>query len=273
MKTVILAGGFGTRLSRLTEDKPKPMVEIGGHPLLWHVMKHYAAWRHREFVLALGYRGSVIKHYFLNYRTMNSDVTVALATGDTTCHGGARDDWTVHLIDTGLNTNTGGRLKRLRSIVANDTFFMTYGDGLANVDLDALLAFHRSHRGLATVTCVRPPARFGHIELEGDRVVAFSEKPQTSEGWINGGFFVLEPEVLDYIDGDATSWEYDPMERLAREGLLYVHRHEGFWQCVDTPRDVHLLERLWASPDVPWKSWDRSAADRAAREGVSCVCS
>ncbi len=256
MKVVILAGGFGTRLTEETESKPKPMVEIGGRPILWHLMKHYAHHGFREFVVALGYKGDVIKRYFLDYPKINSNFAVNLASGDIMRRNGCYDDWTVHLIDTGIHTKTGGRLKRLSSILGHETFMATYGDGVCNVDLNTLLRFHRQHGKLATVTAVRPPARFGGLIFDGDRVVEFTEKPQVGEGWINGGFFVLEPEVLEYIHNDDTTWEQEPLERLAAEGQLMAYRHDEFWQCMDTLRDLRLLEHLWTSGQAPWKVWE-----------------
>ena len=252
MKVVILAGGMGTRLSPRSEEKPKPMIEIGGRPILWHIMKYFAHYGLNEFVVALGYRGDAIKDYFLNYRAMNGDLTVSLGSGKVSFASSVREDWTVHLIDTGISTHTGGRLKRLSPHIGDETFIMTYGDGLADVDLDQLRAFHRSHGRLATVTAVHPPARFGQLTVDGEQAVTFREKPQISAGWINGGFFVLEPGVLDYIADDRTGWENEPMERLTRVGQLGVFRHEGFWQCIDTPRDLTYLEDLWQSPATPW---------------------
>jgi glucose-1-phosphate cytidylyltransferase len=255
MKAVILAGGFGTRLSEETDHKPKPMVQIGGREILWHIMKGYAHYGVNEFVIALGYKGEVIKRYFLDYRLLNSSLSVSLGTGDVTVFDGECDDWRVHLVDTGLETMTGGRLKRLMNLLGDGTFMMTYGDGVGNVDIDRLREFHRQHGRLATVTAVRPPARFGGLEFNGDCVTRFTEKPQIGEGWINGGFFVLEPEVLDYIDGDETMWEHEPLERLAEEGQLVAYKHEAFWQSMDTLRDVRLLESLWQSNQAPWKVW------------------
>jgi glucose-1-phosphate cytidylyltransferase len=256
MKTVILAGGLGSRLSEETVAKPKPMVEIGGKPLLWHIMNIFAVHGLDEFVVALGYRGEVIKQYFLTFHALNNDLSIDLATGLTTAQGSGHLPWKVHLIDTGVPTQTGGRLKRLaRFLKDDDTFMMTYGDGVADVDIRALLSFHASHRRLATVTAVRPPARFGSMRLEGHRVTAFSEKPQTREAWINGGFFALDRRVLDYIDDDDTIWERSPLERLAADGQLMAYRHEGFWQPVDTLRDQRLLEELWASGTAPWRRW------------------
>ena len=255
MKVVILAGGLGTRLTEETESRPKPMVEIGGRPILWHIMKLYAHFGFREFVVALGYKGDVIKRYFLDYAKLQSNFTVNLSSGDVLRRGGQPEDWTVHLVDTGGATNTGGRLKRLAPILGRETFMATYGDGVSNVDINALAQFHRRHGKLATTTAVRPPARFGGLVFDGDRIIEFTEKPQIGEGWINGGFFVLEPDVLDYIADDQTSWEREPMERLATEGHLMAYRHEDFWQCMDTLRDLRLLESLWTSGKAPWKLW------------------
>jgi glucose-1-phosphate cytidylyltransferase len=256
MKVVILAGGMGTRLAEETEVKPKPMVEIGGRPILWHIMKYSATHGLNEFVVALGYKGEVIKRYFLDYARLNSSFTVHLPSGDVLRRDVSRDDWTIHLVDTGLHTMTGGRLKRLAGLIGRETFLMTYGDGLANVNLVDLLAFHRAHGKLATVTAVRPPARFGALEFdEQARVQRFAEKPQVGEGWINGGFFVLEPPVLEYIAGDSVPWEGQPMERLVAEGQLMAYRHPDFWHCMDTLRDLRMLESLWTSGAAPWKVW------------------
>jgi len=253
MKVVILAGGLGTRLGGETELRPKPMVEIGGLPILWHVMNIFAAQGHDEFVLALGYKQEVVKDYFLNYFARNNDLSVDLASGRVTVHGAARVSWTVHLVDTGLHTQTGGRLRRLRPWLGEDSFLMTYGDGVADVDLSALIATHRAAGRLVTVTAVHPAARFGALSLEGDAVRRFSEKPQTQEGWVNGGFFVIEPAALDRVAGDDTPWELDPLERLAAEGQITAFRHEGFWQPMDTQRDRRLLEQLWESGQAPWR--------------------
>jgi glucose-1-phosphate cytidylyltransferase len=257
VKAIILAGGLGSRLSEETSVRPKPMVEVGGKPIIWHIMNIFSHHGIDEFVIALGYRGEVIKEYFLNFYPLNNNITVNLATGETTIHDGTQPRWKVHLVDTGLTTQTGGRLKRLKKWLENDpTFMMTYGDGVATVDLRALLKFHESHGKLATVTTVRPPARFGGIVLDGgDRVNQFTEKPQAGEGWINGGFFVLNRGVLGYIEGDATLWERDPMERLALDGELMAYRHEGFWQPMDTQRERKILDELWASGSAPWKLW------------------
>ncbi len=255
MKIAILAGGLGSRLAEETEIKPKPMVEVGGEPLLWHVMKIYAHYGFDDFVVALGYKGEQIKRWMVDYCSLSSDLTVQLGDGRVTVHEGEREDWTVNLIDTGQGTATGGRIKRLARHVGDGTFMLTWGDGVADIDIPALLAFHRSHGKLATLTAARPPARFGHMELDGGKVTEFSEKPQTGEGWINGAFFVLEPEIFDYIDGDETQWEREPLEKLAKDGELMAYRHYGFWQCMDTLRDRKLLESLWASEQAPWKLW------------------
>jgi len=256
MKVVILAGGFGTRLQEETTVKPKPMVEIGGQPILWHIMDIYAAFGYKEFIVALGHKGEVIKNYFLNYYYLRNSLTVQLGNGQVEVHSSGRsEDWSIHLIDTGLNTQTGGRIKRLASWIADETFMMTYGDGVANVNIRELVAFHRRQGKLATVTAVRPAARFGGVSFSGDLVARFVEKPQIGEGWINGGFFVLEPKVLDYIEGDETYFERQPLERLAEDGQLVAYRHEDFWQCMDTLRDVRLLESLWQDGHVPWKVW------------------
>jgi glucose-1-phosphate cytidylyltransferase len=255
MKTVLLAGGMGTRLAEETELRPKPMVEVGGRPILWHIMAHYAHHGFKEFLVALGYKGEAVKRYFLDYAALAGDLSVDLARGRVKGRRATCEDWAVHLIDTGLHTNTGGRLKRLERWLRGGTFLLTYGDGVADVDLRALVRFHRACGRVATVTAVRPPARFGRLEIEADQVVSFSEKPQMSEGWINGAFFVLEPSVLDLIEGDPTQFEREPLERLATEGQLMAYRHSGFWQCMDTLRDKVRLEGLWASDNAPWKVW------------------
>jgi glucose-1-phosphate cytidylyltransferase len=256
MKAVILAGGFGSRLSEETVNKPKPMVEIGGRPILWHIMNIFGAHGVDEFIIALGYKAEVVKQYFLNYYAVNSDLTIDLATGRQTIYDGARPDWKVHLVDTGLATQTGGRVKRLRNWIAHDeTFLMTYGDGVADIDITELVAFHKRHGRAATVTTVKPPARFGRIAFDGDRVTTFNEKPQESEGWINGGFFVLNARAIDVIDGDETFWEREPIERLARSGELMGYRHFGFWSCMDTLKEKNMLEALWESGRAPWKTW------------------
>lgn len=255
MKVAILAGGVGSRLSEETVIKPKPMVEIGGRPILWHIMMHYSHYGYKNFVIALGYKGEVIKKYMVDYCSLNSDLTVQLNTGEVKLHSEVTTDWTVDLIDTGIATLTGGRIKRLAPHLGNETFMLTWGDGVADVDLDALLKFHRSHGRLVTLTAVHPPARFGHLEVDGERIAEFSEKPQTREGWINGAFFVAEPGVMDYIEGDDTQWERGPLERLAKDGQLMAFRHSSFWQCMDTLRDKVLLEELWQTGKAPWKLW------------------
>lgn len=255
MKVGILAGGKGTRLAEETVIKPKPMVEIGGHPILWHIMRHYAHFGHNDFVIALGYKGEVIKRYMVDYASLNSNLTVNLRTGTVSMEGGYKPDWTVDLVDTGMETGTGGRIKRLKPYMGNETFLITWGDGVADVDLEALVAFHRAHGKLATLTAVRPPARYGHLTFEGDQVAEFAEKPQIGEGWINGAFFVLEPEVFDYIADDSTMFEQEPLRNLAKDGQLMAYRHTSFWQCMDTLREKHILEQLWQSPNPPWKIW------------------
>jgi glucose-1-phosphate cytidylyltransferase len=252
MKVAILAGGIGSRLAEETETRPKPMVEIGGIPILWHIMRRYAAYGHKDFVIALGYKGEVIKRYVLDQADLAHDMSVSLATANVRVHRSSYDDWNIELVDTKLRTQTGGRIKRLAPVLGNSRFFLTWGDGLADIDLDELLAFHESHGKLATLTAVRPPARFGHLELDGNRITEFSEKPQAQEGWINGAFFVLEPEVFDYIDGDATHFEKEPLERLSRDGQLMAYKHTSFWQCMDTIRDRKLLESLMESDNAPW---------------------
>jgi glucose-1-phosphate cytidylyltransferase len=231
------------------------MVTVGGFPIIWHIMQMYAHYGFKDFVVALGYRGDVIKEYFLRYLYNTSDLTVTLGTGEVRVHDGERPDWSVHLIDTGLQTSTGGRIKRLAKWLEGERFMLTYGDGVGDIDLAALLDYHRAHGRLATVTAVRPPARFGGLEFEGDSVRKFSEKPQIGEGWINGGFFVLEPGVIDYIKGDNTSWEREPLEKLAEDGQLVAYKHDSFWQAMDTLREVKVLEDLWSSGNPPWKVW------------------
>jgi len=256
MKVIILAGGFGSRLSEETVLRPKPMVEIGGKPILWHIMNIYAAHGVDEFIIALGYKAEIIKDYFLNFYALNNDISIALASGESIIHDGNQPKWTIHLVDTGLYTQTGGRLKRLQKWIGNDeTFMFTYGDGVADIDIKALLDFHYSHGKLATVTAVRFPERFGRITFEGDQVTEFFEKPQTSVGWINGGFFVLNAKAIDYVDGDETIWERESVERLARDGQVMGYRHYGFWSCMDTLREKNYLEELWASDNPPWKIW------------------
>ncbi len=254
-KVVILAGGLGSRLQEETVVRPKPMVEIGGKPILWHILNLYAFHGCEEFVLALGYKGEFIKDYFLSFYALNNDLTVELTSGESKVHVRNYVRWRVHLVDTGAETQTGGRLQRLKHLVGNSTFMLTYGDGLADINIQELLAFHKSHGKLATVTAVRPPSRFGTLDLNGSAVDHVFEKSQIGEGWINGGFFVLEPGVFDYLDGDACVWERGPMERLAQDRQLMAFQHEGFWQPMDTLREKQILETLWNSGRAPWRVW------------------
>jgi glucose-1-phosphate cytidylyltransferase len=255
MKVAILAGGVGSRLMEETVSRPKPMVEIGGKPILWHIMRYYASFGYDEFVIACGYKGEYIKRWFVEYSSLTSDLTVDTRTGTVSSSNPNGDDWRVHLIDTGQQTGTGGRIKRLQPILGDERFLLTWGDGVSDVDLDALVDFHVGHGRHCTMTAVRPPARFGHLELDGDAISEFSEKPQVGEGWINGAFFVCEPEVFGYIDDDPTMFEREPLERLAKDRELMAYRHHGFWQCMDTLRDRVLLEDLWDSGEAPWRRW------------------
>ncbi len=255
MKVGILAGGKGSRLAEETVIKPKPMVDIGDKPIIWHIMMHYAHHGFKDFVVALGYKGEVLKKYLCDYASITGNLTVDLKSGKITHHGGYRPDWKVELIDTGLETMTGGRIKRLAPYMGNETFMLTWGDGVSDLDLRELLAFHKSHGKMATLTAVRPPARYGHLNFRGDKVVEFTEKPQIGEGWINGAFFVLEPGIFDYIEDDETQWEREPLERLARDGQLMAYKHTSFWQCMDTLREKHILETLWQSGKAPWAIW------------------
>ena len=255
MKVVILAGGLGSRISEETATRPKPMVEIGGRPLLWHIMKIYSAYGVNDFIVCLGYKGYLIKEYFANYFLHMSDVTFDMAANRVDVHQAKAEPWRVTLVDTGENTMTGGRLKRVRDYIGKDDFCFTYGDGVADVDVEALLEFHKGHGKLATLTAAQPPGRFGALRLDGTAVSGFQEKPQGDGGWINGGFFVLSPKVIDYIKDDASVWEHGPMERLAREGDLRAYLHRGFWQPMDTLRDKIQLEALWESGKAPWKVW------------------
>jgi len=264
MRVVILAGGMGTRLQEETALRPKPMVEIGGMPILCHIMKHYRHHGFREFLVALGYMGDYIKDYFLDRYNLSGHLSIDFDRGRVSRQQEARDDWQVHLIETGTGTLTGGRLKRLEPWLRRETFLVTYGDGVSNVDLTELVAFHRAQGRLGTVTAVRPPARFGGLLLENDCVANFTEKPVAGEGWINGGFLVLEPEVLHYISGDNSSLEADVLERLAQEGQLSAFRHPDFWQCMDTMRDKTYLEKLWREGQAPWCTWSQDAAPSAA---------
>ena len=255
MKVGILAGGLGTRLSEETTIKPKPMVEIGDKPMLWHIMSIYASHGFKEFVVALGYKGEIIKDYFINYLQHARNLSVDLKTGSVSMHGGNHEDWVIHLLDTGAETQTGGRIKRVAEFIGNEPFMLTYGDGVSNVNIPLLLDFHRAHGKLATLTAVRPPARFGQMVFDGDRIAQFEEKPQIGEGWINGGFFVLEPQIAKYIEGDSILWEREPLEHLSADGELMAYRHDGFWQSMDTLRDVNLLNKLWREGQAPWKIW------------------
>lgn len=255
MKVVILAGGLGTRISEESHLRPKPMIEIGGRPILWHIMKSYSAWGHNEFIICLGYRGYVIKEYFANYFLHMSDVTFDMARNKMEVHHNSAEPWRVTLVDTGEGTMTGGRLKRIQPYVGNEDFCCTYGDGVSNVDVNALIGFHRKRRRYATLTAVQPPGRFGAISVVDHSVASFEEKPQGDGSWINGGFFVLSPKVFDYIDGDDTVWERQPMEALARQEQLAAFEHEGFWHAMDTLRDKTYLEELWSSGKAPWKNW------------------
>ena len=257
MKAVILAGGMGTRLAEETHLRPKPMIEIGGKPILWHIMKIYAAHGIKEFIIALGYKGEMIKEYFLNFYAYTKNVSVDLNSGKTTIHDGKQhEDWKVHLVDTGLHTMTGGRLKWLKNwLEKEESFLFTYGDGVADLDIQAVIKFHEAHGKLATVTSVRPPARFGRIHFHGDGIMDFNEKSQADEGWINGGFFVLNRKVIDFVENDQTSWEREPLQQLAQADQLVGYRHYGFWSCMDTLREKQYLEELWASGNAPWKIW------------------
>ena len=255
MKVVILAGGLGTRLAEETEVKPKPMVEIGGKPIIWHIMKHYAHYGFSEFFIALGYRGEILKRFFLDYCSLSGNMTLDLSRGAVNAQGSECEDWIVHLKNTGQETNTGGRVKRLEPWLKDGTFMVTYGDGVSDVDLSRLLEFHRAHGRIATITAVRPPARFGGLVFSGDLVAEFTEKPQIGEGWINGGFMVLEPAIFNYLEADNSRLEGDALENLAADKQLMGYRHEAFWQCMDTMREVRLLESLWRSGSPPWKVW------------------
>ncbi len=256
MKTIILAGGLGTRLSEETTVRPKPMVEIGGIPILLHILNIYHAYGFSDFIVACGYKGEVIKDFFANFQSRNTDWSIRLADGEKTLLRNRVPDWTVSPVDTGAKTMTGGRIKQLKRIIGDSTFMVTYGDGVADIDIEKLVEHHRCHGKLATLTAVHPPARFGCLELDGERVSAFAEKPQTSEGWINGGFFVFEPQVFDYLEGDDCMLEKTPLERLARDGQLVAYKHDGFWQPMDTLRDKQFLEELWNSNNAPWKVWN-----------------
>jgi glucose-1-phosphate cytidylyltransferase len=255
MKVGILAGGLGSRLSEETMVKPKPLVEIGEDPILWHIMKYYESFGHTEFAIALGYKGEYIKRWFADRANLAGDLSIRTGTGEITSTSSTADDWTVDLIETGRSTNTGGRIKRLVPHLGDDTFMVTWGDGVSTVDLDALVDFHKSHGKICTLTAVHPPARYGHIEIVDRQITEFTEKPQAAEGWINGAFFVMEPEVSDFIEGDDTLFEREPLERLAATGQLMAYQHADFWACMDTMRDKVMLEKLWDSGEAPWKVW------------------
>ena len=253
MKVIILAGGFGTRLSEYTESIPKPMVTVGGKPILWHIMNTYAKFDHKNFYVALGYKADVIKEYFLNYRALNSDFTVNLSNGSIVEHQQDAVDWKVSLVDTGLNSMTGGRIKRMQNFIGNEPFLLTYGDGVADIDIDSLVKFHKSHGKMVTVSAVHPGARFGELDIDSSVVTSFKEKPQVTQGWINGGYFVIEPEFFNLIEGDSTILEKEPLEKVAQMGELMSYQHDGFWQCMDTKRDRDSLEDLWKAGSAPWK--------------------
>jgi glucose-1-phosphate cytidylyltransferase len=257
MKTVILAGGYGTRISEESGTKPKPLVEIGEKPILWHIMKIYSTYGVNDFVICLGYKGYMIKEFFANYFVRSTDITFNLRAGEMIAHSNSIEPWSVTLIDTGENSMTGGRLRRVRDFIGDETFFFTYGDCVTDVDMDELLAFHRQQGALATLTAVQPPGRFGTLVLEPDQTLisAFMEKPRGDGAWINGGFFVLEPEAIDYIEGDETSWEREPLERLAQDDRLAAFKHRGYWQNMDTLRDKTILDEQWGSGRPPWKTW------------------
>jgi glucose-1-phosphate cytidylyltransferase len=255
MKVVILAGGLGTRLAEETEIKPKPMVEIGERPILWHIMKHYAVYGFKEFVIALGYKGDIIKRFFLEHASLQGNFTIDMKTGKAITRSDVNEDWCVHLVETGLESSTGGRIGRVKEYIGNERFMMTYGDGVSNVDLNALLSVHENNQRIVTLTAVRPPARFGGLNLDGGLVKSFTEKSQTEAGWINGGFMVMEPTIFDYIKTDVTNLEVDVLEKLATEGQLAAYCHEDFWQCMDTLRDKKLLEAFWQQGKAPWKTW------------------
>lgn len=255
MKVLLLAGGFGTRLSEETDIRPKPMAEIGGKPILWHIMKGYSHYGFNEFIILLGYKGYYIKEYFANYFLHQSDVSIDLSTNEMKVHNNTSEPWKVTLLDTGTDTMTGGRIKRAKDFIGNEPFLLTYGDGVSDIDLKKLLDFHQEHGKYITMTAVQPEGRFGALETAGNRVESFMEKPRGDGNWINGGFFVCQPEVLNYIDGDKTVFEQEPLQRLAKEGQLYNYRHHGFWKCMDTLRDKNSLNELWIGGHAKWKTW------------------
>ncbi|MDC3161377.1 glucose-1-phosphate cytidylyltransferase [Gammaproteobacteria bacterium] len=253
MKVMILAGGFGTRISEYTESIPKPMVKIGGYPILWHIMKTYAKYDHKNFYLALGYKAQAVKDYFLNYQALNSDFSVDLSTGSVNIHNHNEEDWQVTMVDTGLNSMTGGRVKRMQEYIGKETFMLTYGDGLSNININNLLDFHNKHKKMVTVSAVHPAARFGELDIKENKVISFQEKPQTTKGWINGGYFVIEPEFFNLIESDNTILEREPLEKAAEIGELMAYQHDDYWQCMDTKRDKDHLEELWTKDIAPWK--------------------
>lgn len=258
MKVVLLAGGFGTRIGEESQFKPKPMIEIGGMPILWHIMKEYAYWGFNEFIVCAGYKQHVIKEYFSNYFLHASDITFDFTQGNKMIvHHQHTESWKVTIVDTGLNTLTGGRIKRSAPYVENDTFMLTYGDGVSDVPIDKLLAFHKSHGKICTMTAVKPEGRFGILDIDGTQIRSFREKSKNDVGYINGGYMVLEPKIFDYIEGDDTTFEREPLETIADEGQLMAFKHNGFWQCMDTMRDKTQLEELWSSGHAPWKVWDK----------------
>ncbi len=255
MKVVILAGGFGTRLSEETGVKPKPMVEIGGKPIIWHIMKMYSHYGHNEFIICLGYKGYVIKEFFMNYYLLNSDLRINMENNTTEVLSNDVEPWKITMVDTGEDTMTGGRIKRIRDYVGDETFFLTYGDGVSDVDFSRLLEFHKKNNAYATLTAVQPPGRFGAFTLDSDKITSFREKPKGDSAWVNGGFFVLEPEIFDYIENDSTIWEREPMEHLAQAGRLAAYKHDNYWQSMDSLRDKKVLEIEWAKSNPPWKKW------------------
>ena len=255
MKTVILAGGFGTRLSEETSVLPKPMVEIGGRPILWHIMKMYSSYGFNEFIICLGYKGQVIKQFFMDYYMLKSDLRIDMEYNNIEVLKNNVEPWKVTLVDTGQNTMTGGRIKRIKEYIGNETFFLTYGDGVSDINFSELLKFHKSQNTYATLTAVQPPGRYGAFTLDSDKIASFREKPKGDSAWINGGFFVLEPQIFDYINDDSIVWEREPMESLAHEGKLSAYKHENFWQSMDSLRDKTVLEKLWERDNPPWKKW------------------
>ena len=255
MKTVILAGGFGTRLSEETSVLPKPMVEIGGHPILWHIMKMYSSHGFNDFIICLGYKGYIIKEFFINYFLLHSDLHVDLENNSIEVLNNNVDPWKITLVDTGQDTMTGGRIKRIKEYIGDESFFLTYGDGVSDVDFNKLLAFHKSQKVAATLTAVQPPGRYGAFTLDSNKISSFREKPKGDSAWINGGFFVLEPEIFDYIENDTTIWEREPMEHIAYIGKLAAYKHEKYWQSMDSLRDKNVLEEIWDSGNPPWKKW------------------